>query len=246
MAIRRQRTVYVVSKTQLSPNMIRMVLGGDDLHDFPCNYESGYVKLVLQRDDGKALTRSYTVRAFDSSALALTLDFVAHGDNGPAAKWARYASKGDSISIGGPGSTKLVDMSADWFFFAGDMTALPAISVNLEKLPSDAKGYAVIEIIDSADKQALKIPAGIQLHWVINPTPDQPNQVLVDAVKQQSWLDGQANVWVASEFETMRQLRRYFRQEKRIDKYQLYASSYWKMGESDEGNKRAKQMDAEA
>ena len=37
--------------------------------------------------------------------------------------------------VSGPGPKKLVDMNADWFLIAGDMSALPAISVNLEKLP---------------------------------------------------------------------------------------------------------------
>lgn len=249
MSARRHRNVTVVKKTHLTNNMIRIVLGGDDLIDFPEGQESGYVKLLLpvtNSEPEKCVKRSYTVRAFDATVGELTLDFVAHGDNGPASAWAIHVQLGDSITIDGPGAVKLLDATADWFFIAGDMTALPAVSVNLEKLPEDAKGYAVIEIMTEDDKQVLAAPKGIAIHWVINPHPDKVNTCLLDAVKELPWQDGIANIWVASEFESMRHLRRYFKQTRGVERGQIYASSYWKMGETDEGNKAAKKMDAEA
>jgi NADPH-dependent ferric siderophore reductase len=248
MSARRYRELVVKKKTALTPNMIRIVLEGDDLKDFPEGQESGYVKLVFPANEGasKPITRSYTIRHFDLSVRELTLDFVVHGDNGPASAWALGVTEGECITIDGPGPTKLVDQSADWFFLAGDMTALPAISVNLESLPEDAKGYAVIEVLSADDKQVIALPEGIDIHWVINPTPDKPNTYLVDTVKQLPWQDGEPNVWVASEFDAMRSLRSYFKKERGVQRGQIYASSYWKMGETDEGNKAAKKMDTEA
>ncbi len=248
MSSRALRHLTVVKKYSLTPNMLRIILGGDELASFPEGQESGYVKLCLPSNSlsGKSLKRSYTIRAFDSEALELTLDFVNHGDNGPASAWASSVQVGDKIMIDGPGAVKLVNMSADWFFIAGDMTALPAMSVNLEKLPSDAKGYAVIEVLSEADKQSIQVPANIEVHWVINPYPDQENTCLVDCVKKLSWLEGDVDVWVACEFEAMRHLRRYFKQERMVGRGQIYASSYWKMGETDEGNKAAKKRDTEA
>ncbi|MGH1484894.1 MAG: siderophore-interacting protein [Cellvibrionaceae bacterium] len=248
MSARRYRELVVKKKTLLTPNMIRIILGGDDLHDFPEGQESAYVKLVFAANKGatKPTTRSYTIRAFDKETLTLTLDFVAHGDNGPASAWALGVSEGECIAIDGPGPTKLVDTSADWFFLAGDMTALPAISVNLEKLPQDAKGYVVLEVLSDADKQDLIVPKNMNVHWLINPSPDQPNTLLPDAVKALPWLEGEPNVWVASEFDSMRRLRTYFKKERGVGRGQVYASSYWKMGETDEGNKAAKKRDVEA
>lgn len=248
------RRLTVTQKKQLTPNMVRIILSGDELSSFPADQESGYVKLAFpvnkeladKKSEGEeTVNRSYTVRAFDAQTLELTLDFVVHGDTSPASRWAKNTEVGDSISTDGPGAVKLVNMSADWFFIAGDMPALPAISVNLEKLPPHAKGYAVIEILTEADKQTLKVPAGMDIHWVINPHPDSPNTLLADAVKSVAWLEGAPNIWVASEFETMRNLRRYFKEERKVDRSQIYVSSYWKMGDTDEGNKVAKKLDVE-
>lgn len=252
MSARRHRNVTVVQKISLTKNMIRIVLGGADLADFPEGQESGYVKLLLPQssisndEPAKYIKRSYTVRAFNAVTHELTLDFVSHGDSGPASAWAIQAKVGDTITIDGPGAVKLMDATADWFFIVGDMTALPAISVNLEKLPENAVGHAVIEVASDEDKQVLDVPVGINLHWVVNAAPDKMNTCLLDAVTCLPWKDGVVNVWVASEFDAMRHLRRYFKQERHVERGQIYASSYWKIGETDEGNKAAKKMDTEA
>ena len=133
--------------------------------------------------------------------------------------------------------------SADWFFLAGDLSALPALSVNLERLPRDAKGYACIEIISEQDKLKLHTPPGIELVWVTNPQPEIPCSKLVDAIKRLPWLEGDAEVWFAGEFDAMRAARRYFKKERGVEKRRLYASSYWKIGATDEGNKMAKRKD---
>ncbi len=246
------RELMVSEIHQLTPQLLRMVLTGQDLADFPQGQEGGYIKLRFPHSDPelKPRVRSYTIVNFAYDATLeryeLTIDFALHGDTGLASAWALTAKVGDTISIDGPGSVKLVDAAADWFFLVGDMTALPALNVNLQKLPSNAKGYVVLDIVSEAEKTYLTIPEGLQVHWVINPHPDQPNNLLVDTVKSLTWEQGQANVWVACEFEAMRQLRRYFKQDRAVDKNNLYISSYWKMGVTDEENKRAKKMDAEA
>jgi len=255
------RLLSVIRTRRLTPNMIRITLGGSNLAGFPAAQESAYVKLMFPAPERngasspsseasveapKSITRSYTIRSFDEQLLEMELDFVAHGDNGPASAWAINAKVGDKISVAGPGAKKMADMSADWFFIAGDMTALPAISVNLEQMPSNARGYAVLEIIHESDKQNLLAPAGLEIHWVINPKPERPNSVLLDAVKSLQWLDGKPNVWAASEFESMRAMRRYFKGERGVGRGDIYASSYWKMGETDEGNKAAKRNDTDS
>ena len=247
MSKRLVRKVTVVEKTQLSPHFIRMKLAGDDLKSFPAEQESGYIKLRFPSDNPeKPILRTYTIRAFDPTTSELTVDFVAHGDNGPASKWAGEAAVGDSIEINGPGDKKLVDFSADCFLLVGDMTALPAISVNLEQLPDDAVGYAVLEVVAEEDKLALKKPAGVEICWVINPHPTQPNSCLYDAVVELPWQEGRLSAWVACEFDQMRAIRGYLRNDKGLDRSSLYASSYWKIGTSDEGNKAAKKLDTDA
>jgi NADPH-dependent ferric siderophore reductase len=266
MAGRALRNVTVKQKELLSPHMLRIVLSGEALHDFPENFESGYVKLRFLADKNeiypvdisngiidrltnpKPRVRSYTVRAFDQKKCELTLDFVAHGDNGPASAWASACKVGDSISIDGPGPAKLINMDADWFFIAGDMASLPAICVNVEKLAETAAGYVVIEVLSEEDKAALtmSLPAGMSIHWVVNAHSDSANTFLIDKVRSLPWLEGEASVWAATEFTAMKNLRQYFKTEQQVNKNNMYISSYWKMGETDEGHKKAKKMDAEA
>jgi len=262
--------VSVKEKIQLSPNLLRLVLQGDSLKDFPADCASGYIKLRFAHEaeinnhhnansvadefvGEKALLRTFTIRAFDPNNNSVTIDAVLHGQSekmghkiGPAASWVNNVNVGDQINIKGPGVKKLVDQSADWFFLAGDMTALPAICVNLELLPKDAKGYALIEITSAEDKQIINAPKGLEIKWLINSNPQQASTLILDAIQECEWLSGQVNIWLAGEFDMMRSCRQYFKQERKVERCDIYASSYWKIGTSDEGNKAAKKLDADA
>lgn len=240
--------VRVRSNDRLTPNMRRIVLHGPELAGFPEHQEGGYVKLVFAppEEGGKPTLRSYTIRAFDAAEQALTLDFVDHGDEGPASAWANHSEPGDPITIRGPGEPKLAAPDADWFLLAGDMSALPALAVNLENLPDDARGYALIEVLSEDDRQAIDHPEGIELRWLVNPDPERPNALLDEHVRALPWLPGTPYPWFAGEFSTMRSMRRYFRDESGIDRRAMYCSCYWKMGDTDEGMKRAKKLDPEA
>jgi NADPH-dependent ferric siderophore reductase len=44
----------------------------------------------------------------------------------------------------------------------------------------------------------------------------------------------------------MRALRQYFRNEKEVDRENIYISSYWKKGVSEDGHKVIKREDAES
>ena len=164
------RKVKVINSMELGKSMRRITLHGDDLFDFPENQESGYVKIRFPKNSDHEPTstkkdydlRSYTIRAFDFKKRELVLDFLLHGDSGPASKWASSVQIGDSIEIAGPGPAILA-APADWYLFVGDMTALPAIAVNLEKLPPDSKGIALLEINSLEDKQELQKPEGVEI-----------------------------------------------------------------------------------
>lgn len=258
MAVKRFRQVVVVSSIQLTPFMKRIVLTGADLMDFPDNCESGYIKLLFNHDGEpintvqqvdqlaplKPLMRTYTIRAYDATTKQLTVDFALHpATSGPASNWANATKAGDTIVIAGPGPAKFAKTDKDWVFFVGDMTSLPAISCNLEQLPSSTKGLAVIEITSEKDKQVLLKPANVDIHWVLkdhSPT----SSALTEAVKQVDWLEGEPYVWSASEFSTMRNLRKHFKADLGVPKSAIYISSYWKFGESEDQHKITKQKDA--
>lgn len=240
------RRLTVIRTSQLTPNMKRITLGGPELEGFPSDQESAYVKLKFPDDvQAEMVTRTYTVRSFREAQQELDVDFVVHGDSGPASAWAIRARPGDEITLAGPGGKKLLDFSADWFLLVGDMTALPAISVNIEQLPEHARGFAVIEILEESDIQSFQVPEDFEIHWVINAAPEIENTLLLDKVMQLPWLDGKPSIWAACEFSSMRALRRYFKQEKQVPKDALYVSSYWKRGLSEEQHKKVKRTDAQ-
>jgi len=240
----------VVSQSQrITPNMQRITLQGQDLAEFPTGHEGSYVKLLFPlTGDTNVIMRTYTIRKFNPVDLALDIDLVLHGElgknSGPASTWAAQAIPGDAMQMFGPGKVKAASLAADWFLFAGDMTALPAISCQLEQLPADATGYVVIEINSEQDQQSLQKPEGLDILWVINPHPDRENTVLSDAVKALPWLPGTPSIWAACEFSNMRLLRAYFKKEKHVSRDQLYISSYWKMGQSEDKHKVIKKQDA--
>lgn len=241
MAKRPQYTLTVQRKRLLTKNVVQVVLQGDALSAFPDDFEGGYVKLCLPVGDDKLARRSYTVRHFDRDTLALTLEFAEHDAKGPAIDWLRAASEGDAVTIVGPGPVKRVDATRDWFLLAGDLTALPAIAVNLERMPADAVGVCLIEIPDAADERPLTAPEGIDIQWLVG-----NRNVLPEAVRTVQWRGGQVSAWVACEFSDMREIRAYLMSERGLTNDDMYISSYWKCGSTDEEHKAAKKAAAGA
>lgn len=255
------RLLTVIASQQLTPNMQRISFQADDLSHFPADAEGGYIKLLFtsQGDtdisqlaaDERPKMRTYTIRHLRQALNQLDVDFVRHEHSvmdltvnsqsgGFASAWAQSARTGDTISIAGPGEIKPLNLHLDWYFLVADMTALPALAAQLTKLPATAKGYAVIEINHADDKQTLIKPDGIALVWVIAHSAEAN---LTSQVQGLTWLSGEAAVWCACEFSTMRALRVYFRNEKAVDKDNLYISSYWKSGCTEDGHKIAKHDD---
>ena len=107
------RNLEVVSTCDLSQHLKRIVFTGEDLEDFPSDYEGGYVKVILLEDKSliqegeRPKMRSYTIAEFDTSKKQLTIDFMINHHNGHTSVWASRAKVGDRIVIAGPGPRKL-------------------------------------------------------------------------------------------------------------------------------------------
>ncbi|OIQ26401.1 siderophore-interacting protein [uncultured Vibrio sp.] len=242
----------VIHSEKISPNMRRITLHDNELAKLPTDCEGSYIKLLFNGSGGTDLSslqegerpvmRTYTIRQFDPKLRTIEVDFVCHVTQdlqcGFAARWAMNATVGSTITVAGPGMIQDLNTDVDWFFMVADMTALPALSAKIKKLPSDAKGYAVIKIIEKGDIQPLKAPKNFQVVWLTG------EESLESHVKALPWLSGQASVWTACEFDSMRALRQYFRNEKEVSKENIYISSYWKKGVSEDGHKVIKQQDA--
>ncbi len=237
-----RRTLTLLDKKSLTPNMLRLTLGGEDMKGFPDDQAGGYIKLIFpQGEELRPIMRTYTIRAQRPSEI--DVDFVLHADSGPASAWAQQATPGDAIMIAGPGPRKEVNTSAEHLLLVGDMTALPAISANLQQLPADAKGHAVLEVVSREDIQPLESPNGLDISWVINPTPGADDSLLLNQVQKLQLPEDGLAVWCACELNSMRKLREHFRSEFTLSRENLYISSYWKKGVAEEAHKVLKQTD---
>lgn len=244
------RDLIVLANRQVTRHMQRLTLGGPGLADFPPGREGGYVKLMLPPAAGteRPLVRTYTIR--DQRPGEIDVDFALHGAGdgslGPATRWATAAQPGATILVGGPGPAKPLPPGFERYLIAGDMTALPAISVNLERLDRGARGLAVITILDETDRQEIDHPSGVELVWLVNPEPGTHSGQLADHLRAAGWPDERVYAWAASEFSAMRALRAYLHEERGLGREQLYISSYWKHGDTEDLHKQAKRADAEA
>ncbi|MCF4010015.1 MAG: siderophore-interacting protein [Paraglaciecola sp.] len=230
----------------VTPNMLRITLGGAALADFPTEQASAYVKLVFpQTNSSRPLLRTYTIR--HQTAHSIDIDFALHDAKGPASSWAMNAQVGDCILVGGPGPKRLVTQPADNFIIAGDMTALPAISVNLAMLPLNATGFAIIEVTTRADIQTLEHPANMKLIWVIANEEAAQNRdnPLLAHIKALPQFSGLTSIWVACEFNGMKLIRKYLKERYDLPKAYFYTSSYWQKGHSEDEHKVAKSNDTE-
>ena len=229
MAGRPLNTFEVVRTEQLTPHLIRVVLGGKGFDTFvPNENTDAYVKIVFIREDVDVSTlpqpltldsfnelpvehrptvRTYTVRNADTERRELTIDFVVHGEHGVAGPWASAATPGQRAFLMGPSGAYAPDPAADWHLIAGDEAALPAISAALEALPDNAVGKVFIEIAGPDDEIPLKAPEGVGVNWIyrggradlVSEDRAGDHSPLIAAVKEANWLPGQVQVFIHGE-----------------------------------------------
>lgn len=231
------RLTQVHNVIDLSPHMKRIVLSGDDLEGFPTNQEGAHVKVVIPAPgelvpkirigpNMKKFMRSYTIRYFDCAKNLLTIDFAVNDHVGVAANWAMNAQVGDYLGIAGPGPTKYTDYLAPWHLLIADLTALPALAVSLEKMPSDAVGYGLVQVPSEQDIQELQKPEGIDLKWVIN--SDLTKNALLDELKLLQWKPGSPAIFIAAGSSQVKSMRDHVKKMPNFNSDKLYASGYWK------------------
>src|SRR5919107_3487209 len=184
---RPQINLTVLRREQLSPHMVRIIAGGEGFADYINNdFVDRYVKIAFPQPGVEypepldlwsiretmpreqwPFTRTYTLRWVDTAARELAIDFVVHGDEGLAGPWAAKAQPGDVLTFTGPGGAYNPAPDADWYLFAGDEAALPAIAAVIESLPAVSTGLAFLEVDSDADIQSIAAPAGVRIHWLI-------------------------------------------------------------------------------
>jgi NADPH-dependent ferric siderophore reductase len=241
------RPLQVLHSQRLTPNMQRVIVGGDALAGFESAAPDDHVKLFFPNAEGAFVlpelieqgprylegqlpspARDYTPRFFDAQAGELVLDFVLHGD-GPAANWAASAQPGDALVVAGPRGSHVIADDFDSYVLIGDETALPAIARRLEELPEHAVAEVFIEIPEEADRQPLDSDAQVTVHWFERNGFDAANSTLLeDALVDFEQPDGDAFYWIAAESRRARMMRKFIEGHLQVPKEWIRATGYWK------------------
>ena len=243
------KVLRVARVQDITPHFRRVVLTGADLQDFPQNCQGDHIKLLISESSQtlsvnatheeqvttitkisqNAIKRIYTVAEYDAQNQELSVDFVLHGDNGPASAWASRATEGHLIGVIGPKGRERFVLSADWFLLAGDLSGLAAMKSVIKALPKSAQGYIFIEVESAADVQQLEKPDDVKLEWFVrHHTSASKSRLLYDAVKNLEWQSGRLSVTLAGESEQVIMIRKYLRTEKSMSHDMMYAIPYWK------------------
>jgi len=254
---RTPRLLTVAEARHVTPNMIRVTFAGPELAGIESGSEGAHCKIMLPgdgqtRDDFAAqlangprpATRTYTVRNVRENRQEMDIDFVAHGDEGPASAWALRAGPGSFCGFAGPGSIKLTEFYADWYLLAADMSALPVAAATLEAMPRDAKGLAVIEITSEDDRQAIDAPPGIEIEWLVHPDPHAPSDAQERLVRSRRWPQGAVQTCIAGESGVIRAFRDFLHNEKGLPRPDTYISGYWKIGLIEDEHQQMKRAEA--
>lgn len=252
---RPQVDLTVLRNERLSPHMVRIVAGGPGFSDYANNeYVDRYVKIVFPQPgvdyqlplDLWAIretmpreqwphTRTYTIRWVDLEAQELAIDFVVHGDEGLAGPWAAAAKPGDSLTFTGPGGAYNPAADADWYLFAGDDAAIPAIAACVESLAPDARGTVFLEVDTEADILPISAPAEVSLHWLFrNGVQAGSSELLLEAIRSTEWLPGRVDVFTHGERGYMKGLREIFFVQRGLERSQVSLSGYWAQGRVEE------------
>ncbi|GAA2444152.1 siderophore-interacting protein [Streptomyces pulveraceus] len=245
------RETEVVRVTAVGAGLLRVTLGGAGTEGFQAHSPDEHVKLIFPDPDGTLrlpepngamlswprpalVSREYTVRRYDQAAGEIDIDVAAH-DGGLASDWARAARPGDVMHLAGPPGGLIVPHAYDRYLLAGDITALPAIARWLEELPRSAKGWAFVEVVDAAQEIELSAPEGVEVRWLHRgDLPAGTGDALERAVTAVTVPEGErVYVWVAGEAGQIKPLRRWARDELRLDRADHDITGYWKRGVAD-------------
>jgi NADPH-dependent ferric siderophore reductase len=177
----------------------------------------------------RAPIRTFTPRHLDHGRDELTIDFVVHG-HGLAADWARTAGLGDEVAVSGPARGHILDVDASAHLFAGDETAIPAISQLLEAAPAGKPVQVHVEIVDPDARIDLPSHPDAEVVWHVRADGAAPGDGFASAVEAIEELP--ESIWIAGEAAAVQRLRKYLFDVRGRTRSTVTARGYWKHGRS--------------
>ena len=246
------RRAVVRRVEHVTPRMIRVTFGGDELAGLTVEQPAASVRVLLPSPGSDDLVvpewngnefllpggrrpaiRTFTPWRIDSDGLELDVGIVVHG-GGVASAWAEAAQPGEDVAISGPGRGYRVDGDATAFLVAGDETALPAITQVLEALPTDASVQVCVELSHADGRLELPERASSDVGWSVLAPGAPPGDALEAAVRDAE-LAPDVRVWAAGEAAGVQRIRRHLFEERGIPRAQTAVRGYWKHGRTGDG-----------
>lgn len=228
----RRRTLTVARIEDLTPGMRRIHFTSPDLADFPSAGFDDHIKMFIPGTAApgeRGTMRDFTPRRFDTAAGTIALDYAMH-DAGPAIHWARGASVGDTLEIGGPRGSAIVLDDFDWYWLIGDASALPAIGRRLEELRAGVPITSIVLVDSDAEAQTIETAAAWSPHWIVRTGADDA-ATLAAALDGLALPPGEGFVWIAAEASVARAARGIV-EAKGQPRQWLKASGYWQRGDA--------------
>jgi NADPH-dependent ferric siderophore reductase len=207
----------LAQRVLLTPWMARLTFQGADIVDMATHAPDQRIKMLFPREDGAAIglpdeadwyaryrslppdrrgpIRTYTIRHLRAATGEVDIDFVLHGDDGPASRWAAHAKIGEALQIVAPNRAFAGDPGGyEWrpppnvrqILLAADETALPALAGILDELAAAPIRPATQVIIEApSDAADIGLPSwpGLNLTWLPR-SGHTADSALADAVRQ--------------------------------------------------------------
>lgn len=210
--------VVLRNKQQLSPHLMRITLASSTVTEMATWAPDQRVKLFFPAADGsparlsqgegwyarfrsmlidrRPAMRTYTIRHLRAESGEVDIDFVLHGETGPASRWALRAQPGESMQILAPDSRFSAQEAGgfEWkppqtlkqLLLVADATALPAAMGILEELAALAEppqAQAFFEVDSREDMLAVPDWPGLSVQWLIRDHA-AAGTLMVEAVRQ--------------------------------------------------------------
>lgn len=235
------RTVVTAVRT-LGPGMIRITLGGPDMHDYPTTgIGDEYVRLffpdtpdapvrlpfITERgwDFAEGVEpsqmRTYTIR--EHRTAEVDIDFATH-DGGLAGTWIQQAKPGQELGINPP--IALYDLPEDVTaqVLLADEPALPA-ALRIAELTADRVRTTVVAEVRGPEYQLEAQVDGVEYVWLRGTGNGVRPSELMTTLKRRSGED--TYVWVAGETRLTREARSYLRKDVGLPAGRYKSVGYW-------------------
>ncbi|MEH6304699.1 siderophore-interacting protein [Olivibacter sp. CPCC 100613] len=262
-----QAELRVKRKQWITPHYIRIYLTGQDIERF-ANTTTGVNNKILIPPEGvdkvyfptfnyekgewehpseeiRPIVRTYTHRGINLETKEIWIDFVAHGEEGPASAWANRAKEGNILGVlMRDGKTELFPLR-DNYLLVGDATGIPVLAAILEQVAPKVKVTCILEVHGKEDEQVLESKADVELIWLHNARPEK-GSLLAAAVQKLNLPEKRRFAYVAAEYATVKAIRNYLRIDQHWQREELYAYSYWKSGVAEDQSASDRRKEKEA